>query len=500
MADKQSAVYPSDNVDDYWHTAVKVLTGYDMPQRDTLFNSLVGNNDIPLMRVEFDDHPGDIEEIVDNLEWRTMNSRPAGWRIQQTDFVVPFYSGLSGAIGKEPPVGTEVKLKRARITLIGNDEGDGPPVGGVVKGREFKSGLGKDFEGQSKDTVWSNLKLRQYSYGGGMALDELLRERNTQGFSWNGLWVKDDDAVDLESFEKSADAFDRVARFFKQRAADLRDWEFDLGRPEASWKGKAAGVFQDIVHALARNYRSYSEQFPLVDEGTKSSYGEALRDFDKEIVAAVKSLHREWDKWQELTGNPLRFLHDVLLEVTDDIWDYNIRQVGYKVGNSTHTTQGTTRSDGYHYVKGGSFTDSLTKSIFPKEDPPKGSFPLDEKETWKKIGEEAIRRWQQTVKDELVTAGKQAIIDVQNSLRKQDFPGKVRTESVNLSEKLATDQVSRDRADGKADKKRLEEEAKKKQDEAEKKQEQRQSEADRKREELERKQEEKQTQAQTQQA
>ena len=51
-------------------------------------------------------------EAVDDMSWRSENS---GWRIENTDFVVPFYSGKHGPIGGAE-VGTKVVMKKARIT------------------------------------------------------------------------------------------------------------------------------------------------------------------------------------------------------------------------------------------------------------------------------------------------------------------------------------------------------------------------------------------------
>src|SRR5690242_17829735 len=84
----------SSNLDD-WPTAVKLLTGYRMPLRDELFDKLlIGNNDIPLFKIEIHDSfatPSNAEaDAIDDLAWRTKNS---GWRIEDTDFVVPFYAG-----------------------------------------------------------------------------------------------------------------------------------------------------------------------------------------------------------------------------------------------------------------------------------------------------------------------------------------------------------------------------------------------------------------------
>ncbi|WP_405891223.1 AAWKG family protein [Streptomyces sp. NBC_00133] len=426
-------VHPAYSTDDYWHLAVKLLTGYEMPLRESLFDKLLGNQGIPLMKIEFSDYDGEpsnaVVEAADSLGWRAENS---GWRIENTDFVIPFYSGKHGPI-TTASVGTKVVMKKARITLLGTTSTDAPPAGGVVLGSDFKSNNDKEFDGLNAHQEWSNKALSQYSYGGGKALEHLLGEaQSTIGFSWNDLRVENKNAVNLKSFEEAADAFDRAASFFRTQHRQLEDWEFDLGAEEASWKGQAAGVFRDLIHGLARNYDKYSDQLPLATEAA-SRYGQDLRDFRHAVHTAGQNLYNAWNTWQLLTGNPLRWLHDVLLDVSEDVWNNNIKKVRFKV-----TSAGRAGTTGHHEVKFDGFSGGYLDW---------GA--LEDKATWKKIGEEAIRRWQQSVVDTLVAAGKQAIVDVQNSWNGQTF-APVTTVSTNLSQEYSSDKADKDKADAEA--------------------------------------------------
>ncbi|MEW1724893.1 AAWKG family protein, partial [Streptomyces sp. NPDC093109] len=461
----------SDN--DWWARAVKVLTGVQLPERSVLFDNLLGNDDIPLMRMEFSDYNGEpsnaIVEAVNDMSWRTENS---GWRINNTDFVIPFYTGTSGSIS-DAEVGTRVKMRQARITLLGTRGGtDDPPTGGVVVGGKFGSNLGHDFEGQDKDVEWDNSVLARYSYGGGKALEQLINTNKTTGFDWYGLRVMETDAVDLDTIDKSADALDRVALFFKNRHDDLRDWEFDLGKQDASWKGMAAGVFRDMIHGLARNYEGYSEQIPI--EGSGSKYGHELRTYRQDIYGAADRLHTKWNSWQLSSGNPLRWLHDILLDVSEWIWDNNITKVRY------YEDYGYDSYDSYHAVKFDGFS---------------GAHPdfgqLEEKETWKKIGEEAIRRWQKSVIDELGEAGKESILKIQNSVNDQDLPKKIETVTTSLSQEFTEDLAAKEKADAKRELEEKEEELEEKERKAREEAEQKEKEAERRLAEQEAKQEQK---------
>jgi hypothetical protein len=445
-----------DATDDYWHLAVKLLTGYEAPTRDVVFDDLLGNQKIPLMKIEFSDFTGNAESAVlsaiDDMQWRVQNS---GWRIENTDFVVPFFSGMGGPVG-DLPAEENVKMKKARVTLLGTS-GTEVPAGGVWEGGEFKSHLGA-FDDLQANQQWSDRKLTQYSFGGGRALEALLgTTQSTVGFSWNGISVQRTNAVSLKSFDDAARAFDRSATFFDAGKRELADWEFDLGTEQAAWKGQAAGVFRDLIHGLNRNYEGYAKQLGLLYPGT-SKYGSDLRKFALALQNAATNLKNTWETWALFTGNPLRWLHDVLLEVTDYMWYHNITNVKYNPDLDTFKTEtgftGAWREFG----------------------------PLEDTNTWKKIGEEALRRWQQCLEDQLVRAGQQALVDIQNSWNDQTFIP-VTTSTVNLEQEFQKDQADKEKADQKA----YQDETLRKQDEERKRQEEREKEQDRKQKEREEK-------------
>ncbi|MEW2165693.1 AAWKG family protein, partial [Streptomyces sp. NPDC007084] len=459
-------VYPADSTDDHWHLAVKLLTGYQAPLRDSLFDKLLGNQKIPLMKVEFSDFDGEpsnaILEAIDDMDWRVQNS---GWRIENTDFVVPFFSGKHGPI-TSASVGTKVVMKKARVTLLGT-RGTDVPSGGWGEGGEIVSGMDKPFDDLEAHQTWNDQALHQYSYGGGKALQQLLGfTGSTVDFSFNGISVERKNAVSLKSFEEAAQAFDRAAYYFAARHNDLADWEFDLGTEQTAWKGQAAGVFYDLVHGLNRNYREYSEQLPFAGI-LGSKYGIELRGYATALRNAAQDLYNAWDSWQWFEGNPLRWLHDVLLDVTDYMWYHNLTKVRYKSNG---------RGGGDHKVKFDGFNGGY-------ED----WGALEDKATWKKIGEEAIRRWQNSVKKELGATGRQALIDIQNSWNDESFKP-ITTVNIDLKQHYADDKQTQE-----------EEEQKRKEKEAEEKQEKKEKEAEQKQKEAEEKQEKKEKEAELRQ-
>ncbi|NEE27263.1 hypothetical protein G3M53_17535, partial [Streptomyces sp. SID7982] len=70
------------------------------------------------------------------------------------------------------------------------------------------------------------------------------------GFSSNGTSVDKSNAMDFSTFTRTAEAYDRVAKFFIEHAETLKQWKESLGKEKAAWKGKAAEVFSDLIDGL----------------------------------------------------------------------------------------------------------------------------------------------------------------------------------------------------------------------------------------------------------
>ncbi|MFF2525169.1 AAWKG family protein, partial [Streptomyces liangshanensis] len=422
-------------VNDSWQHAVELFTGYKAPTRDTLFQSLIGNDGIPLMKVEITKQNSVTYVDVDDLNWMSEN---AGWRIENTDFVIPFYATSSD----NAATGSQVSMYKARFTLLGDKSSGGPPAGGVVEGGEFKSQYDNHLGLSGAKATWSTEALTQYSYGTGRALEALLYEENgTHGFGWNTLNVPNDQAVTLSSFDVAADAFDRAAQFFVDRKAAVDDWLGRVGREEnEAWAGQAAGVFWNLIHTLGKQYDGYAKD--MRPAGTVGSVqGNEIRQAKTDFRNAVVELHRRWMDWELYMGNPLRWLHDLLIRITDHVWERNIKQITYKVNSSGsgaatywHTTYHTTAAfdqNAFELGQGHSFGQ------------------LDSLATWKAVGERAIANWEASVVDNLVTPADEALRKIHNSWSTSGFDlGTVKTRS--------TEDLSTSYADDKADQEKQE--------------------------------------------
>ncbi|WP_405725278.1 AAWKG family protein [Streptomyces sp. NBC_00028] len=391
---------------DHWHEAIKLFTGYVAPARDTLFDTLVGNEGIPLMKVEISDVSQVDYVDTEDLNWLYEN---AGYRIQNTDFVIPFYrtSGNGGA-------GSDVTMHKARITLLGQKSGDDPPSGGYVEGGTFSSQYDNHL-GMGKPT-WDTRPLAQYSYGTGLALEALLNKpEGTHGFSWNEVSVDEAASVTLNNFDVVAGAFDRAAKFFVDQQKKIEEWQTRVGlEKNDAWRGTAAGVFWDLVKKLNKQYSDYAD-----DMSPNGSYfskqGNEIRDAKKALRSAAWDLHTSWATWEYKDGNPLSWLHALLSRITKYVWDHNITKITYEIVPSYSEAPSTV-----NYVAEAGF-DNNAKDPGDANTPAREFGDLKDLATWAKIGNQALLDWQKSVVDQLDKAAVAALKDVKDAWSKSTF-------------------------------------------------------------------------------
>ncbi|MFI6339561.1 AAWKG family protein [Streptomyces sp. NPDC050535] len=360
---------------DYWGQAVTLYTGYNVPSRKKLFDTLKSSEGVPLMRLGFE-VLASTELTVDNF------TALVGWHTQHgEDYDLAFVeAGGNGAHDG----GT---LYQATIVFIGIPTTDGTgrllEAGELWSAGKFTGVLGNE---------WDLSLLQQYQSGAKAAINALRADHTTRGFEFSGLSVQDTEAVDADSFGRTAQAYDRAMKFFEDHAATLKQWETSLGEENAAWRGQAAGLFWQLVHQLNKNYDSYVDQLTAESTTTaamlnghvpKSKLSQALATAQTALMTEAKALSDAWDTWATNgRHDPHRILMEVLQEVS--VWVLN---------NQIRHTRVTSN---------GAAKDYNTDAGFVQHHPTYGN--LRDMASWVKIGDEAVTRWNKHVEDVLVAA------------------------------------------------------------------------------------------------
>ncbi|GHJ36958.1 AAWKG family protein [Streptomyces sp. TS71-3] len=362
---------------DVWGQAINLLTGYPMPDRATLFDKISSVPDkIPLFR-------GDIQgpDPVAGLTTDDFTGLAQGvWLPKGETYDLPFYARFgAGAAG----------LYKARLVFIGV-----PEVNGVVDlPDDGQMSEGGPFQGSYTHTDWDTGPMSQYISGSRAALDKLVNDHTTYNFAYSGATVPHEDSVDLNTFEDIAKSFDRTTKFFSEHGKTLAAWEKSLGSEQASWKGQAAGVFWNLLHMLNKNYESYVEQLGGENYAASnttvggytptSKYADSMAKAQRNLYDQATALQTAWGNWA--TGYGAHWPHRWLLNVLADLTTWVIQN------NATQV------------MKDGSVTGQFTSTH-----PVYGD--LTNFANWKKVGEDAVQRWNKHVDDVLTPAAGNALV------------------------------------------------------------------------------------------
>ncbi|NIL54753.1 hypothetical protein HBK87_29995, partial [Streptomyces sp. 2BBP-J2] len=405
---------PEDNNDDYWKKAVDLLTGYVLPERKTLFDTLKGNDGIPMIHVRVEDEggPGYSSGFLSS----------GGWGTHNTNYTIPYYQPA----GNDTSVSEGSYLYRYRvyITFLATPAAAPPSGEDVIAKFEKTSKVlmdkgGSNSEGEKLD--WDTSALVQYIYGSKAALDQLtMWPYSTHGFENRGIKVGDGTYVDLLTFTKTAQAFDRVVKFFEDSAVTIGTWDTEnIGEGSDSWDGTSAAVFKALIHKLARNYEGYADQIDgkgtegsavTIDTVTVSSEpARALAAAQSVVLEQAQNLRDAWVAWRA-ESNPQRWLYDMLQDARFNLIENQFEKTDFDTvssGSGPYTTW-------HNYVVS---TAGFRNEIVIGE---KSYGRPSDMTTWKAIAEEAVRRWEQSVQDWLSTKGAEAIVAVNKAFKEAE--------------------------------------------------------------------------------
>ncbi|MBU5947241.1 AAWKG family protein [Streptomyces sp. PAM3C] len=361
----------TDASSDVWASLVTHITGYPVPDRSTIFDTLRSDHGGKLFRMDIRDRG--LGAFVQDASGFLRNTGE--------DYDIWFFDS-----------GKRTQIKQARIVFEGRvragdeviwaDPGtDDVANASVREGNEFKD--------YNKDEM-STVALARYMNGPRTALLE-LRGGNTGNARFSNLGVAEDAAVDLKSFDTTGQSFDFAAQFFRDQGPKIKEWEDALGREDATWKGEAAEVFRSLLTKIRENYDAYIETFdetPSTGEGDgtgKTVYSRALSQARQALENAADKLLDAWITW---ANSDYYDPHRVLRYVLDDLalWvdAHNVANTDIK------TTYSAYSSSTYHDPKEG----------FSQNHPEYGD--LTDIANWAKVGDKAVQIWSRGVDEYLV--------------------------------------------------------------------------------------------------
>ncbi|MEU6085010.1 AAWKG family protein [Streptomyces sp. NPDC047108] len=358
--------------DDVWATLVAHITGFPVPDRTTVFDSLRSEQGGKLFRMEITDH------LIGSL----VKDRSGFLVDKGQDYDIWFFNrGKSNHI-KQARIVFEGRVKQGDEIVFANSGLDIDKDHTVRQGNTFT-----DYNGDKMDSR----PLAQYMNGPRTALRELLGGGTGGGARFSGLEVPGPDMVDLKSFKETGESFDYAAKFFRDHAEKLKKWEDDFGRDDASWKGEAAEVFRGLLKKIRENYDSYVETFAAQagaggDTGTgegNTVYSRALSLGSQYLQRAAADLLQAWRDW---TSSGYYDPHQVLRYVLDELarWvdEHNIAETDIKAEHRPFRSLGSK----YEHVP---------KAGFLVDHPEYGD--LADIASWTKVGDKAVELWSQGI-------------------------------------------------------------------------------------------------------
>ncbi|MFJ5220806.1 AAWKG family protein [Streptomyces sp. NPDC088354] len=381
----------ADDPNDYWRKAVALYTGYQIPNRGEVFDDLKDPDGIPLFRIGFGlaSTPGGSGQLTPE-NFTAMSA----WQANGLgDYSIAYVYESDGGW----------QLKQANCVFIGSPGSDSGRIRLLTGGEIWEAGK---FKGSFSGSEWDLTKLSQYLGGPKVALEYLKANHTTRGLSWHGYTVADPDVVDFGSFERTAQAFDRTMKFFEDHGEILAQWETSLGGEDAVWHGEAAGLFAQLIHQLKKNYEDYADQFtpsaaaaaPAMPGGfvPKSKFSQALATAQNALMAEVQNLSQAWDEFAaDGRHDPHLWLYLVLNDLT--VWVLQNNIMPSKVYKPSPTADP-------QYIAGPGF--SQVHPVYGN---------INEKAAWKKVGEEAVTRWNNHVQVTLVDKAAQSMANLKRA-------------------------------------------------------------------------------------
>ncbi|MBZ6202046.1 AAWKG family protein [Streptomyces olivaceus] len=405
----------TDASSDVWAGLVTHITGYPVPDRSTVFDTLRSDHGGKLFRMDIRDRG--LGSFVQDASGFLRNTGE--------DYDIWFFDSGKKTQIKQARIVFEGRVKAGDEVIWADPGTDDVANASVREGNEFKD--------YNKDEM-STVALARYMNGPRTALLELLGG-NTADARFSNLGVAEDASVDLNSFNTTGQTFDFAAQFFRDQGPKIKEWEEALGREDASWKGEAAEVFRSLLTKIRENYDAYIETFdekPSTGEGDgtgKTVYSRALSQARSALEDAADKLLDAWITWANSDYyDPHRVLRYVLDDLAQWVDSNNVAKTDIK------TTYSAYSSSTYHDPQEG----------FSQNHPEYGD--LTDIANWAKVGDKAVQIWSRGVDEHLVKPARTVQSNLNNTFL--DLGGDF---SENIPEPKSTSTASQEYEERKAE-------------------------------------------------
>ncbi|MGW3290754.1 AAWKG family protein [Streptomyces sp. NPDC001002] len=362
---------------DNWEHIINLMTGFTLGERKDIMGA-TGDGGIPWLAVDIKKKNREDLHLPD--QWP--HNDGSGWFIQ-------FYTGH----------GNDLQKYEANVTYV-----DQTP--------------GRQYWQRSSDALRTLVQPpykslgASSSYGGSPSLDT---------------------GVDLTSFTTAAKSFDRAGDFFNKHSEVLKQWTESLGDENAAWKGKAAGVFYDLINNLHDKYETFKTELTppgfspshvSVDGGYPSTtlHGDSLITAQVALHTALSNMYDEFMRFisrsaqpilttnpdgsqstQIIDGDSRNVLTYLMTDVANWIRTHNISQVArHNYG---------TRGGGVRWTTGPAYSDTTVWGN------------LKDSSTWAAIANEALYRWRTNIETNLDVPARAEVATLQQTWSRVLNPG-----------------------------------------------------------------------------
>ncbi|WP_089101320.1 AAWKG family protein [Streptomyces hyaluromycini] len=363
---------------DNWEHIINLMTGFTLGERDEIMG-VKGDGGIPWLAVDIKKKPRDDRKPVD--QWFHNDGMGA---------FIQFYSGT----------GQNVQKYEANVTFTDQT-------------------AGRQYWQRSSDALRTLVQPPYKSLGVSSA--------------WGGS-PSLDNGVDLASFTTLAKSFDNAGTFFTAHAETLKQWTESLGDENAAWKGKAAGVFYDLVNNLHDKYETFkSELTPpgfsptsiSVATGYHSStlHGDSLIGAEVALHTALSNMYDEFMRFISKNASPILVTKPDGTQ-TSDLIDGDSRNVLNLLLLEVMqwvATHNVPKVHGELVIVGDSVSEDWSTDPDYSDTTVWGN--LKDSSTWSAIANEAQYRWRTNIETNLDAPARTQVATLQQSWSRVLNPG-----------------------------------------------------------------------------